>query len=148
MKTLTVLFFTFLALTGWSGVSAAQENKESKVDPKVWKQAQEKGTARIIVDLNVPGWVSKKLSKEDELAQRQKIADAQRLVLGELAGTRYKINRQFEIVPGLAMEVGPDALAVLERSPRVLKVSEDAKLSPSMERIEVIGTPEKKETPK
>jgi hypothetical protein len=148
VKTLAVLFLTFLALNGWSAAGAGQENKDSKVDPKLWKQVQERGTARVIVDLNVPGWESKKSSKEDELARRQKVADAQRLVLRELGGTHYKVNRQFEIVPGLALEVGADALAALERSSHVLKITEDAKLSPSMERIEVIGTPEKKESSK
>jgi hypothetical protein len=128
--------------------TGATPSQKSNVASVVWEKARTNGTVRVIVDLNVAGWVSKKLSKEAELAQRHKVADAQRLVLGELAGTRYKINRQFEMVPGLAMEVGPDALAVLERSPHVLKVSEDTKLSPSMERFEVIKTPEKKETAK
>ena len=69
MKTLAVLLLTFLALNGWSAAGAAQENKDSKVDPKLWKQVQERGTARVIVDLNAPGRGSKKSSKEDERAQ-------------------------------------------------------------------------------
>lgn len=126
----------------------APPSQQSKLSSVIWDQARANGTVRVVVDLNVPGWTSKKLSKDAEFEQRQKIADAQKLLLGELAGTHYKINRQFETVPSLAIEVGPDALAVLERSPRVLHVSEDAKLSPSIERIEVIGTPERKETSK
>jgi len=41
VKTLAVLLLTFLALNGWSAAGAAQENKDSKVDPKLWKQVQE-----------------------------------------------------------------------------------------------------------
>ncbi len=129
-------------------VMESAPSQQGKVSSVIWEKARANGTVRVIVNLNIPEWASKRLSKEAEVAQRQKIADAQRLTLGELAGTRYKINRQFETVPGLAMEVGPDALAVLQRSPRVLHVSEDTKLSPSIERLEIIKPPEKRETSK
>jgi subtilisin family serine protease len=149
MKALTLVVLGVGILLGCSVNSVAQNSEKNelarprKVPPELLQKAQTKGTVRVIVNLNVPEWTSKKQSKEAELAQRQKIADAQKLVLGELAGTRYKINRQFETVPGLAMEVGPDTLGALECSPRVLHVSEDAKLSPSLaESVPLVGAPQ------
>jgi hypothetical protein len=70
----------------------------------------------------VPGRTSKPSSQQAELAQRQMIADTQEKVIAELSGTQHKINRRFEMVSGLALEVGPDALAALERYPHVVRV--------------------------
>jgi hypothetical protein len=50
---------------------------------------------------------AKGLDKDAELAQRKQITDVQNQVIGELAGTRYKISTKFEIIPTFAMEVGP-----------------------------------------
>ena len=120
-------------------IGAAQQ---PKIPSDLWQKAQEKGVVRVIVELNVAGWVSKKLSKEDELVQRKMIVDTQNRVLAELKRTRHKVNRRFEIVPALAMEVEPDALVILDRSPHVLKVYEDVGLSPTIEVEEVKKIPE------
>jgi hypothetical protein len=83
------------------------------VSPELWKKTQEVGTQRVIVDLNVPGWTSKPATQQAELTQQQMIADTQEKVMAELTGTRYKITGRFHIVPGMVLEVGPDALAAL-----------------------------------
>ena len=117
LEILSVL--TLASVVSCAGNGTAQNTvkrevaQEVKVPLELMQKAQTQGTVRVIVDLNVDKWTSKKLSPEANLAQHERIAEVQRLVLSELAGTRYKINRQFEIVPALAMEVGPDALAAL-----------------------------------
>lgn len=133
MRTNIFFLLTLIALVGCPAVSIAEQNKFAKVDPVVWQKVQTQGTIRVLVDLNIPGWVSKPLTKDAEIAQRKLIADTQRGTLAELAGTRHKVNRQYEIVPALALEIGPDALVILERSSRVVKVYEDAGIAPYIE---------------
>jgi hypothetical protein len=136
-------------LIGCAQTYAAQEAKKDssklllpKVSPELWKKTQEQGAVRVIVDLSVPGWTSKPATQQAELDQRQMIADTQEKVIAELTGTRHKVNRRFEITSGLALEVGPDALAVLERSPNVVRVYEDAGVSPSPQSIKIEKDPE------
>jgi hypothetical protein len=130
MKIGFFLFLTLMPFIIWPGVNAAQQVRQPapKVSPGLWKKAHQAGTVRVIVDLNVPGWTSKKLSQEDQLKQQTMVADVQAEVLRELTGTQHKVTAQFKIVRGIGLEVGVDALAVLERSTNVIKVNEDAVL--------------------
>ena len=63
----------------------------------------------------------------------------QEKVIAELTGSG-KIHWRFYIVPGMGLEVGPDALAALERSANVGRVYEDGGLTPSLEKIKIIKT--------
>ena len=118
------IVFVALLLIPSTCVVAAQQPK-IRVD---WQKVKEKGTVRVMVQLNVPVWVSSQLSKEAELSQRQAIMAAQDGVLTELAGTAHRLVRRFDIVSGMVLEVGSDALAVLERSTLVIGVQEDRPL--------------------
>ena len=106
-----------LLLTSLGVVSA----KESKVPAAVWQKAQAAGVVRVIVTLNIP-WQVNPLS---ESAQRAAIATAQNELLAELIGTHYTVTARFEIVPGISLIAGQDALLVLDRSTRVAHVMED-----------------------
>jgi hypothetical protein len=143
MKIRLFLFVAMLAFIGRPEAGIAQEAKKAsgKVAERVWKKANEAGTVRVTVDLSVPGWTSKPPSQEAELAQRQMIADTQEKVIAELTGTRHKITRRFKIVPGMGLEVGPEALAVLERSPNVVHVYEDIGISPSPQNFKIEKDP-------
>jgi hypothetical protein len=57
--------------------------------------------------------------------QRQDIAARRAVVLAELAGSRYRMIREFETIPFVALEAAPDAMSVLEASPDVMAVEED-----------------------
>jgi hypothetical protein len=59
------------------------------------------------------------------LAQREAIAAAQNYLLTELANTKYRITRRYQAIPGIALEVGLDALRVLARSVAVTNVLRD-----------------------
>jgi hypothetical protein len=103
------------------------------IDPGV-RAAVGQGSARVIVELRVPGGVK----PEGDLAgpaavaiQRRAISDAQASVIARLAGTRFSLARQYRSVPFLALEVGPDALAALEGMGDVVsRVLEDRRVSP------------------
>ena len=129
MKTLVVFFFGFIVLTGCTGVSVAQEFKDSKVDPTVWQKVKTDGVATVIVSLNVPFQPEGNLSQDMVKSQRQAIADAQNTLLKELTGSKYESFRSIVTLPGVGLKVSADALAVLEASSVVKHVTE-SKWSP------------------
>src|SRR2546427_522598 len=134
MKKKSFQFLTALLLVGWTGTAMAQQGAakgiplpgkvpaQPKVRPEVFKTVQEKGVAKVGVVLNGQWELDSNLSKEASLLQRQAIAAAQKSLLAELAGTRYKVLSNSKIGPYMSLEVGPDALVVLESSSLVKDV--------------------------
>ena len=100
-------------------------SQQSKVSPELWRTAQTQGVVRVSVGLNVPWQPEGKLSPQDRVAQREAIATAQDQLLAELTGTNYRVIGRYRSIPGIGLEVGPDALAILEQSARVTDVTED-----------------------
>jgi hypothetical protein len=93
-----------------------------KVPSQIFKRAATEGTVLVLAGLRTP-WQREDQLSEDLLAlQRTAIHGVQSYVLAELAGTRYKVMRLYQRIPGIALRVGLDALKVLERSPAVTNV--------------------------
>jgi subtilisin family serine protease len=128
------VFGAWVSITlGLAGGPAALA-REGAVPAEVAQKAQTKGLVRVIVQLDVATRPEGALaSRQAVLDQRQAIAAAQSELLADLARTNHRVTRQFETIPFLALEVGPDALAVLERSPRVVGVAEDRLAAPSLQ---------------
>jgi hypothetical protein len=87
------------------------------IDPHV-RTAVTAGRARVLIDLRIAGGTR----PEGELptadassAQRDAIAAAQDSVISRLTGTDFSVSRRYSSVPQLALEIGADALAALER---------------------------------
>lgn len=113
----------------WAGNGFSQQPKgkgpqKSKVHPDVWRKVQEKGSVNVIVKLDMPWQWENKLSKSEIAAQRKAIADAQKKLLAELAGTKHKVRTLFEMSALISLEVDSYALAILENSILVLRVNE------------------------
>ena len=131
MKKSFCLCFAIALLTSWVGIGLSQEGtkskgpQKSKVHPAVWQKVQEKGVVSVIVELDMPWRSEHKLSKDEIPAQRKAIADAQKRLLAELAGTKHKLRSLAPLSPLLSLEVDPYALAILENSTLVLSVSEN-----------------------
>lgn len=70
-----------------------------------------------------------KLSQQERVAQRKRVAEAQEELLAELAGTKHKVIGRYRFNPGIGLEVGPDALELLERSAVVSNVREDREVA-------------------
>ncbi len=98
---------------------------ERKVPVELWQKVQIKGTVLVIVSLNVPVQLIGKLSKEEVVAQQERISAAQDALIAELMDTKYQVIRRFTLVAGIALSVGSEALAALERSALVKKVTEN-----------------------
>jgi len=127
MKNRSASFLAVFLLVSLPGDGAAQQSKAAQ-QPKIrvdWQKVKEKGTVRVLVQLDVPVWVRGQLSKEAELAQGQAITAAQDALLTELAGTKHRPTAKFSSGGGMGLEVGADALAVMERSSLVVRVDED-----------------------
>jgi hypothetical protein len=89
------------------------------ISSEIITEAQDKGVVRVIVKLAL-----------DE-GSGKSIAEIQDAVLAELRGTDHRLLQRYINSPFLALEVGPDALARLGRSPHVLSVSRDFELRPN-----------------
>jgi hypothetical protein len=88
-------------------------------------------TVLVLVGLNVSWQQEGSLSDDAIQAQRQAIGSVQDDLLSELSGTKYKIIRQYQVIPSIALEVGADALSVLEKSDRVTNVLSDRPARPA-----------------
>ncbi len=102
--------------------SVALAQSPGKIPREVIDQAAANGTALVLVGLNVPWQREARLSEAELRAQRSAIASIQSDLLNQLEGRKYKLLRRYQEVPGIALEVGADALAELARLPIVTNV--------------------------
>jgi len=100
-----------------------------KIPREVIDQAAAHGTALVLVGLKVPWQMESTLTEEGIRTQRKAIASVQDKLLGELTGRRHKVIRRYPDLPGIALEVGADALAELAWSNNVVNVLLDHPLS-------------------
>ena len=104
------------------GATARAAQSSAKIAPEVIDQAAAHGTIPVLVGLDVPWQMESGLSERQIRAQREAIASIQSGLLDELAGKSHRVTRRYDQIPGIALEVGPDALAELARSSRVTNV--------------------------
>jgi subtilisin family serine protease len=129
-RRVTTMVGLLAVLLGWTTAGIA---RQGVVPAEVAAKAQTEGEARVIVQIDVFSRPEGELAgSQAVLAQRQAIAAAQNQVLAALAGTDYQLVRQFEMIPFMALEVTPGALAVLEQSSHVVGVAEDSLVAPSL----------------
>jgi len=113
--------------------TGAMAQPVAKVPAEVIDQAAAEGSVLVLVGLKVPWQMESNLSEDQVHAQRQAIASIQKDLLSELQGKSYKITRQYDRIPGIALEVGADALAELAHSPIVTNVLLDRPVANSDE---------------
>jgi hypothetical protein len=106
-----------------------------KIPAEVITQAANDDATPVLVGLNVPWQRENTLSEEAITLQRQAINSVQNQLLAEHSGTTYKVVRRYDVIPGLALECGADALAVLAKSNHVTNVLADKPAKP------ITGTP-------
>jgi hypothetical protein len=109
-----------LALAG--NAAQAAQSSDAKVPVEVIDQAAAHGTVAVLVGLKVPWQMESGLTESQIVVQRGAIASIQADLLSELAGKSYRITRLYDQIPGIALEVGPDALAELAHSGNVVNV--------------------------
>ena len=102
--------------------AAALAQTGGKIPREVIDEASARGTVLVLVGLNVPWQMESRLNEDEVRAQREAIASVQRDLLSELEGKNYSIIRRYDRIPGIALEIGADALAELARSANVTNV--------------------------
>jgi Peptidase inhibitor I9 len=110
----------------------------AKVPVEVIDQAAAHGTVAVLVGLKVPWQMESGLSESQIHAQREAIAAIQSDLLSELSGKPYRIIRRYDRIPGIALEVSPEALAELAHSGNVVNVLLDrpaAEETPSSDKV-------------
>jgi len=100
----------------------AQARAQDKIPREVIDQTAFHGTALVLVGLSVPWEMESNLDGDALREQRTAIASIQNDLLNHLEGRNYKIVRRYQEIPGIALEVGADALAELARLPIVTNV--------------------------
>jgi subtilisin family serine protease len=103
------------------------------IEPDLAARAAERGSVRVMVELAVAAQPEPWLPAAARAAQRARIAASRDALRGELGGARHEVARAYRSIPFVALEVGPEALAALERSPRVRAVREDRLRRPSLD---------------
>ncbi|MGE5218750.1 MAG: hypothetical protein ACM3SP_17275 [Chloroflexota bacterium] len=106
----------------WIGTAGAAAQSDGKVSEDVIDHVAADGSVLVLVGLKVPWQMESSLNEEQVRSQREAIASIQKELLAELDGKSYKITRRFDSIPGIALEVGADALAELAGSPHVTNV--------------------------
>ena len=107
------------------------------------RSVAQRGTARVIVGLNLPAALDRTLPAAQMLQQRQAIRQAQASAsLQTLMGTASRVKAHFDTLPYMAVEVDATALARLRASPLVREIHEDKLFRPQMLRsAPLIGAP-------
>jgi hypothetical protein len=95
---------------------------QEKIPREVIDEAAAHGTVLVLVGLKVPWEMESKLDDDKLRSQRTAIASIQSDLLTSLQGRDYKLLHRYVEVPGIALEVGADALAELARLPIVTNV--------------------------
>ncbi len=106
----------------FASAAAALAEPAGKIPTEVIDHAAANGTVLVLVGLKVPWQMESNLSEDQVQAQRDAIASVQKDLLSELTGKTYKIMRRYDRIPGIALEVGADALAELAHSENVVNV--------------------------
>jgi hypothetical protein len=119
-----LVFFYFLIAS--SACLAASVAQQDKVPLALWEKIKATGMIRVLVHLNIATVPRNALSKEK--GEQEAINAAQTELLTELAQVNHRVTARYKNIPGIGLEVGPDALGILERSKHVTRVSEDRPL--------------------
>jgi len=119
-----IFYLSFLGFSTptWADMPPKKSDKLAELHAK----AQEKGRVRVIVTLSVPFQVEGQLPDQASVkAQRNKIKAHQGNVAKKMAKKEAKIYANFEYVPGMAIEVSPNALEHLAGLEEVSDIQED-----------------------
>ena len=116
------------AIYFWPAIASAETDK---LPDEIVNQAASDGKILVLVGLNVPWTMEGKLTENEIGTQRRAIESAQKVLLAQLTGTEFRIVRVYDEIPGIALEVGNDALAVLRKSDSVSNVLPDRPINPA-----------------
>lgn len=122
-------------------VQAISPNQQPDGYQQLVAQAEENGTVRVLVQLDLPFRAEGELETDQAVqAQQASIDGLQGMVLEAMADTNTAVVATFEYIPYLALEIDADALETLAALPIVAAIEEDVPVPPALSSsIPVIG---------
>jgi hypothetical protein len=105
--------------------SARGEQGETPDLSQLLRKAEREGSVRVIVRLRTDFAPEGRLARPEVADQRDEMRDARAGLQEDLGGTGYRVAREFETVPFVALEASPRALEAIQRSPLATDVVED-----------------------
>jgi len=105
--------------------SASNDQVETPDGSQLLDKAQREGAVRVIVGLRTDFAPEGRLSRPEVADQRDGIQSAQAGLQEDLQGTGYRTVREFDTIPFVALELPPQALQAVQRSPLVTDIFED-----------------------
>lgn len=105
--------------------SGSEQTNEASNPSELLQEAKREGSVRVIVQLRPEFVPEGRLSQPEVVDQRNDIESAQEGLQTELQGTGYRTIREYNTIPFMALELPPEALEAVQRSPRVTDVIED-----------------------
>ena len=134
MSSGSIALTLMLVLSATHAIGLAVACASPRIDPAL-RRAANAGRARVIVELRLdPPFVAEgRLPDASAISmQRQAITAAQERLLSALGGTQFSLTHRYTTTPFLALTIGRDALAVLERrDDLVTRVIEDTEAAPT-----------------
>jgi subtilisin len=115
------------------GALAARDQRSGGFEsPRLMQKAEKKGSVRVIVGLRTNFIPEGRLGTSEVATQRDDIKFAEDQLHDYLDGTPYRVVRDYEFIPYLALEISPEALERLQRSDRVTSILEDRLSQPQL----------------
>ena len=108
-----------------NGRSASNELSATPDDSQLLKKAQREGSVRVIARLRTDFVPEGRLRRAEVADQRARIESAQTGLQAALQGTGDRTVRTYDTIPYIALELPPQALEAVQRSPRVTGITED-----------------------
>ncbi len=145
IRILLALMLALMVLGSNPKQARAQETTPMNDMPALMAKADERGTVRVIVGLDIGKEFTPEgyLSPEEAKLQRQAIKDAQRAAMSSMEGNGlFTTHSAYEFIPYMALEVNTAALTHLSRLPIVTSIREDKAVPADLaSSTKVIGAP-------
>ena len=114
------------------GAAGRQESSSSVNSDHLARKAERDGFVRVIVALRSEFVPEGRLDRAAVRSQRAAIDRAQVRLRDDLSGTGYRVLREFESVPAMALALSPRALVAARRSRQVESLTLDRPLEPTL----------------
>lgn len=120
-----------LVVSIWVSAGAQGAPAQGSAPDPIAAQIARQGTARVTVLLDLPFAPEGSLSAADAARQRQAIAAAQDVFLGEVVkGSASQVLNRFAWMPAVVLEIDAPTLERIRRSRRVKAVEADQLVQP------------------
>jgi len=121
------------AVCGETAASAQSRGRSGPpIPPAVTARARERGSARVIVGLNLPYIAESQLGSSRVRSQRESIARLQNAVLQRVFRANPASIRRFSSIPYLALDVDEGDLQALAAAPEVAQIQIDRVAAPTL----------------